>query len=296
MTPKKPTPACIVFHALLVGGFLLLLSQLALAAPAYTVIDFPSTTATTLTGINNMNQIVGYYNDLNTGLPTGLLYQNGVFTTISVPGGQYTNPAGINDSGTIVGAYNTSDGHTHAFLYDGSTYTTVDSPGAIITKFVGINNAGLVVGWAQDSLGQVTNFEWFSGTFTTVTVTGATNPTVGGINNLGDIVGTYITPQSSVAAFLLATDGTRHVVFYPDSQSTSGLGLNDLRAVVGEIQSPQQGRTLGFGFIFGVYTRIVPPGTAKAGFSIAAGINNAGDIVGTYMDASFVDHGFLRTP
>ena len=79
-------------------------------------------------------------------------------------------------------------------------------------------------------------------------------------------------------------------------QITSGLGLNDLRAVVGEIQSPQQGRTLGFGFIFGVYTRIVPPGTAKAGFSIAAGINNAGDIVGTYMDASFVDHGFLRTP
>jgi uncharacterized membrane protein len=73
-------------------------------------IDFSGAAATTASGINNLRQIVGRYNDAP-GVAIGgyILAPDGSFTTIE------TIPIGINDRGDVVGWYVSGD-RTHGFL------------------------------------------------------------------------------------------------------------------------------------------------------------------------------------
>ena len=272
---------------------LFLFTCFAFAAPTYTAIDFPGSNSTTATGINNGNQIVGYYNDTKTGLPNGFLLTGTVFTTISVPGSLYTQPFAINDSGTIVGSYTTSDSHTHGFLYDGQSFTTLDNPGAIITEAQGINNAGTVVGWSLDASALTSSFEWAAGVFTPFNLPGADTTVAHGIDNNGDIVGSFIAGGSTAKGFLLTVSGTQRLIYVPDSDQTVVSAVNDFHMTVGQMQAPHFGRTLGFGFTT-TYVRIIPTGTGS--FTSANGVNNAGIIVGSYLDTSGLPHGYLRTP
>jgi probable HAF family extracellular repeat protein len=67
-------------------------------------------------GINDADQIVGYYVDSNL-ITHGFVYNQptGTFTTIDVPNATNTYLYGINDAGEMVGAYVDSTGHTHGF-------------------------------------------------------------------------------------------------------------------------------------------------------------------------------------
>jgi probable HAF family extracellular repeat protein len=69
-------------------------------------IDFPTATATLLTGMNDRGQIVGVYADANS-RHHGFVLTYGHFTTLDVPftGIQFTEPHGINNLGEIVGRY-----------------------------------------------------------------------------------------------------------------------------------------------------------------------------------------------
>jgi probable HAF family extracellular repeat protein len=120
----------------------------------YTTLDDPlaSTTAnsngtegTVASGINNHDQIVGYYYDSND-RANGFLYSNGKYTTLDDPlGVDGTFATGINDKGQIVGYYQDLNG-THGFVYSGGTYTNVEDPlGG--SNALGINNKGQIVGY-----------------------------------------------------------------------------------------------------------------------------------------------------
>src|SRR5215471_5431262 len=67
----------------------------------FTPIDVPAVRGLYLSGINNADEIVGYYQD-DTFAYHGLFYSGGSFTTIDVPGG-VTLALGINNAGQIVG-------------------------------------------------------------------------------------------------------------------------------------------------------------------------------------------------
>lgn len=85
-----------------------------------TAIDVPGASETYAEGINNRDDIVGYFKTSATkDLRRGFLYRNGVFTLIDVPGAKATWAEGINDSGQIVGGYDDGQRHTgswHGFL------------------------------------------------------------------------------------------------------------------------------------------------------------------------------------
>jgi probable HAF family extracellular repeat protein len=83
-----------------------------------TPIDVPGASETYAEGINNRDEIVGYFKTAATeNLRRGFLYKNGVFTMIDVPGAKATWAEGINDSGEIVGGYD--DGRRHSGSWHG---------------------------------------------------------------------------------------------------------------------------------------------------------------------------------
>jgi len=101
------------------------------------------------TGINNVGQIVGFYDD-QSGARHGFLYDRGAFTSFDFPGSQMTAPADINDRGQIVGVYADADniGLIHSFVLDDGRFTPFDVPfpNVIFTDSRGIDNRGQIVG------------------------------------------------------------------------------------------------------------------------------------------------------
>jgi len=70
-----------------------------------TVIDYPNSFNTGVSGINDFGDIVGRFYDA-AGYYHGLIYSNGVFSDpIDFPGASFTSLAGINDQGQIIGGY-----------------------------------------------------------------------------------------------------------------------------------------------------------------------------------------------
>jgi len=106
-------------------------------------------------GINNFEQIVGYFDD-NTG-EHGFLDDQGVVTIIDAPGalasGSPTTDAyGINDRGQIAGLYFDANFNLDGFVDNRGTFTTLVVPGAFGTQAFGINNRGQIVGQYFDNI------------------------------------------------------------------------------------------------------------------------------------------------
>jgi probable HAF family extracellular repeat protein len=95
-------------------------------------------------GVNDMDQIVGRYQDA-TGLH-GFLLSGGTYTTLNDPlATMGTDAYGINATGQIVGYYTNATGD-QGFLLSGGTYTTLDDPLASGFTFAfGINSSGRVL-------------------------------------------------------------------------------------------------------------------------------------------------------
>jgi len=185
----------------------------------------------------------------------------GDFTTFDAPGagtgaGQGTRAYSINPAGTIAGYAQDASDVVHGFLRapDG-TITGFDPTGALFTFPLAINPAGAITGQYCDG----TNCRGFlrapDGTMTTFDVSGDVNGTYPyGINPAGAIVGNYIDASDVVHGFLRAPDDTITTFDAPGAGTVTDSG---------------QGTT-------------------------PYGINPAGAIVGYYIDASNVYHGFLR--
>ena len=242
----------------------------AIAQPTYvyTTIDVPGSTNSQAAGINNSGQIVGGY--FAGGRNHGFLLSGGVYTTLDVPGSAGTTALGINDSGQIVGFYD-----SHGFLLSGGQYTMLDVPDSVGTQAFGINNSGQIVGVSIIG-GTARGFLLSGRLYSTVAPPGSSENGALGINTSGKIVGTY-----------RDSSGTPHgFVFSGGSYATLGLlahGINDLDRIVGE-NTLLSGR---------IPTRLNVPGST---LTAASGINNAGQIVGSYFDAMGIQHAFLATP
>ncbi len=154
----------------------------------------PSTLVTRATGINNSNNIVGFYQtpSITGSIYRGYLDQSGVFTALSFPGAQSTLVYGVNDSNEAVGFYVDARGFSHGFTALNGTYTSVDVPGAVSTYVMGVNNDGELVGTYFDGT-ETHAFLLSGGTFTTIDFPGAPANVATSINNSGDIVGYYST-------------------------------------------------------------------------------------------------------
>jgi hypothetical protein len=216
--------------------------------------NFPGSTQTQVTGINNIGTTVGFFSNTNmgVGLDSNFGWVNvlGTFTEANDPNaspvtsGLFTDQLlGVNDSNLAVGFYVDDSGMMHGYTYDiaTKTSTTINVTGlpdvmAGTTAATAINNSGEIAGTYMNSVtGNTEGFLDVSGTFTSVYVPGTTVTSLLGLNNKGEAVGFDM--YSSGAMFgIICNTTTLACTQYSDPKgvgTTTFNGLNDNGKIVG---------------------------------------------------------------
>ncbi|HET9280332.1 MAG TPA: hypothetical protein VFR24_00020 [Candidatus Angelobacter sp.] len=161
-------------------------------------------------------------------------------------------------------------------------FTTLNIPGEISSFATGINDQGAIVGTFSPTFGS-SGFLLFRGSFTHFSFPGATTTETEAedINNVGQIVGDYF--NSTGQHGFVVHNGAFHSISDPAAPSqTQALSINNFGTIVGSAG------VFGFRLSRGHFTTIRFPGSTH---TVAAGINDFGVIVGTYINNG--DHGFM---
>lgn len=231
---------------------------------------------------------------------------NGTITDLTpgIPAGDAAIANGINDAGQIVGAIN----YATPFIWQNGALTTLGHLGGGGGVASDVNNAGQAVGLSYTQLVAELGFLhhavlWQNGTTTDLGVLpGDEDSAAAAINALGQIAGSSgrTDPVTYVATYraFVHDAGVMTALPVPSSESYAG-DINDAGVVVGTMRAGA-GFSNFHAWIYadGVVTdlnTLVPSGSGLQ-LAYAAGINNAGQIVGTAYDAQGRYHAFLLTP
>ena len=231
--------------------------------------NWPESSQTQVTGLNDRGVSVGFWSSTNKGSGDdnrAFVSEHGYFIDGDFPTAMPAAPPadqllGVNDHNVAVGFYNDANGDTHAYTFD-------------------INR----------------------NRFNELTPSGVTGPTAAAINNHGDIAGfgTDATGDSSkgnVVGFLVRRNGRVTILNVPGSTMTQALGINDYGEVVGVYQTGSNDSAMTHGFTWtqerGFQTVDDPNGI---GATTINGVNDQGDLVGFYADANNNTDGLLAVP
>jgi hypothetical protein len=241
--------------------------------------------------------------------------------TVATPFVQGAYQVAINDLGVIAGT-GSSGGSQVGFVIptSGSPYL-IQAPGAASTQINGINNSGTLVGYSLTSSYAFEGFSYSNGTFTPISVGPYTY--VEGINNKGDVTGYYGTPGDTATGFLIH-GGVTTSFYIPGYQlNTFPTGVNDSDQVVGYYNGTSGGflrqangsfttfgfpaaginnsgiivgsaagtedNSLGAVMMNGIEYTFSFPGAVD---TFIDGINNNGEVIGTYLDSDYSPHVF----
>jgi hypothetical protein len=275
------------------------------------------------TAINQRGEVTGYYYDefyISHGF---LRSHSGSITTFDAPGAaEGIVPLGINAEGAITG--NSADANLvfHGLLRDPrGNITTFDVPGAGSGLFEGtfvygvlyggnyggINGGGKITGaYADSSFTQHGFLRAPDGSLTTFDVSNGSQTGPTAISDTGEITGTYFESivgnpfGGNYRAFVRDRDGKFSTfdaaTYSPCCIWTFAEAINSGGQVTGY---DNDGHNLFHGFVRGrdgtVTTFDAPgAGTESLQGTLAVGINQEGTIAGSYIDAAYVNHGFLR--
>jgi hypothetical protein len=234
----------------------------------YRVENFPGSTQTQVTGLNDGSTQVGFDSPTNTGTDANLAW------------------------------YSTDDGLTfHSVTVPADT--TPSSPA--VTQLLGVNDHNQAVGFYNDAAGLSHGFTYSirTGSFSYTTIPGTdpatTSVTDAAINNWGQIAGFFTASGENTESFLT----TRHGVItlsVPGASSTVALGVNDFGEVVGVFTNSSG--THGFTWTrHGGFTTIDDNASnAMPGTTNVNGVNDRGQLVGFYTDTAGNVDGMLVTP
>jgi hypothetical protein len=289
-----------------------------------TTINYPGAASTQARGINSPGEVVGSYvctstcvnpvnGDVSAAGTHGFLLQQRAFTRIDVPGASATIARGISDQGTIVGQYN-AGGVVHGFTYaDGVWSYPIDVPARFFdnlgsprhTLGVGISAQGDLVGcFHEDGLTMTTMHGWLqrNGQFIELMTPHAPGDTTShdpdtmnnGVSATGMVVGFYF---SSGVSYVADEAGIATTFTVDGNLFTLAWGVNARGDVVG-YYGTNPANTVGVplsprGFIRsrdGAFRGLSVQGASN---TQVFGINEIGDIVGQYTDASGT-HGFVH--
>ncbi|KAJ3141391.1 hypothetical protein HK100_007427 [Physocladia obscura] len=210
---------------------------------------------------------------------------------------------GINNANTIAGYYGSgATGHPNVgYILTAPGYLTnidvANAPNANQTQQIGINADGTTVGFYVDAAGNNFGFVFAAGTYTTVanpsTGTGTVNQLLG--LNGGYAVGFYTDGAGANHGYSydIATQAFADVA--PPASfactSTTATSTNNNGDVVGFCDTATN-TTISFFANTGNYLQLNVPGSTN---TQAFGININRDVVGSYVDAAGVTHGFIAT-
>lgn len=226
--------------------------------------NFPGSTQTQVTGLNDRGATVGFWSDMNNANEEndnfGFYWLNGQFHTVNFPTRDNSTPPvnqllGVNNHDVAVGFYNDAKGNSHGYT-----------------------------------------FSIFGHRFRTVTVNGATSVTATAINNRGDIAGFFTDAAGATQSFLRSGSRVSKLAV-PGASMTQALGVNDFREVVGVYTVGSGDNAVTHGFTWtparGFRTVDDPQG---AGTTTINGVDDFGAIAGFYADGAGNTHGFAAVP
>jgi len=110
----------------------------------------PANGGTSAQGINDRNQVAGFFTDANL-VNHGFVKDGDDFRTIDVTGASNTFVFDINDRGETAGYYSDQSGNYHGFVERNRKFTTVDFPNATATFIFGNDARGDLAGAWYDS-------------------------------------------------------------------------------------------------------------------------------------------------
>lgn len=248
------------------------------------------------TGVNKWGSVTGD----NTPTAGGFVYQAGTgkITTFGLPGNTVNYATSINAAGSIAGYYYGGVvGATpyHGFLRN-PKYTILDAPGAGTDSFQGtqalsINDGGQISGVYFDSNSVEHGFvRDASGNYTIFDVAGGTGVLSAYLNQSGQVAGTY---TDTISSHGYARDALGNITPFDVTGSTN--------TFVASINA--SGQTAGYYTVAGVATPLQFVRDAAGnvttfaitGFYRVAGITDAGDVYGAYMNSTGTGFGWKRT-
>ena len=283
-------------------------------------------------GINVFGFIAGSYQSADTVFHGFLRSPGGKFTTFEAPGADTTagsfngtSPNSINDLGAITGSYSDVNGFSHGFVRspDGN-FTTFDVPGVggYGSTPLAINLEGAIVGYYTDS-----NYSFRAflrspdGKFTTwigpdaCTGNGSEGCYGSGASNInafGTIAGGFQDNSGVHHSYVRNAEGKLQTFDVPGAGTGSfqgtgcpgcALGLNLWGAIAGIYSDAN---SVNHGFLRSPDGTITTFDAPSAGTSSYQGtgcfsdcpvsLNDWGAITGTYIDANYASHGYLRSP
>jgi probable HAF family extracellular repeat protein len=159
-----------------------------------------------VTGMNNSDQIVGYFNDADNNYH-GFLYDAGNVVQLDVPEAIYTSAQAINDHGEVTGGWLDSLNATHGFVWtQAQGFMSFDFPHASNSWGSGINSAGTVIGGFTYATGHQQAFvRHAAGHFAALKAPHASSTYPVGINASGQVTGFYYVGTETVAHAFIYT-------------------------------------------------------------------------------------------
>jgi hypothetical protein len=204
--------------------------------------NFPGSTSSMVTGINNSGSTSGIYVDAG-GTTHGYTHIGSTFTTVDQGGTVFNQALGINNSNVTVGYSSATDpagatGQT-AYSQSGGVFTNINAllPSNVNSQAVGINDLGSVVGFYMPTATTSTGFLDVGGVITPLDPFSSAFTQALGINNAGEIVGFYTDAGGFQHGYI--DNGGVFTTFDPaGSQSTTINGVNNLGDFVGFFTNP----------------------------------------------------------
>jgi hypothetical protein len=219
---------------------------------------------------------------------------------------------GINDEGLISGYFGSgAAGHPNRgyLLLPNGHYVNENFPHSVQTQVTGLNNRGVTIGFFSGTDlggGMDANYGWVNvdGHFRKVNFPASSPASTPIDQNLG------VNDEGIVVGFYNDANGNSHGYEYDiwtrqfstvvdpsaPSASLTAAAINDRGDVAGFYTNPATGNTDGFLLRDGHLVDLAVPGATS---TMALGVNNNDEIVGTYMVGSgnsAVMHGFTWTP
>jgi hypothetical protein len=218
------------------------------------------------------------------------------FTKVDFPGAPQTNLFAINDFRQYVGA--SIDGDTamtnHAIYFNGNTLSLLDPNGVVGTNFsfaLSLNLRGDIVGGYIDSSGVGHGFLYNNGNVNTIDYPGSTLTYAYGINDRREIIGVYLDAAGAQHCYLLHNNVFENIDL-AGGVITVPFSINDWSEIVGQYITVAN--TIGHGYFepsIGKFTTYDAP-QAPANSTFFISINNFNQILGTWVDASKINHNF----
>ncbi|HVX67403.1 MAG TPA: PEP-CTERM sorting domain-containing protein [Bryobacteraceae bacterium] len=275
--------ACLCFAARGCGLFTVF-SAAVFGTPLLTI-DYPGALGTRVSDVDNQGDIVGtYYGEPGFGSGSFFL-RAGVFTPIAYPGALMTVAVGLSNTGQVAGWYLDGSAIQHGFLWNDGAYSGYDVPDASTTYLSDVNSSGSL-------LGGYCAGETCHGFFTDASgvhdldVPGSDSTSPASINDRGAIAGYYLVSGYGIG-FVRAPDGAVTPIEYHDPDVPVGItapsGINNSGTIAGYIGYKYHG----FLWRDGTFENF-----NVAAVTLPMGINDRGQVVGTYQDAAG-EHGFL---